>query len=199
MLKVGLTGGIGSGKTFVANVFAHLGIPIYSADTEVKQLYNTNQQLLQQLKSMFGSHIFEGDALNKKALAAIAFSNSNALNKLNALIHPMVEKHFNAWVAQQYSPYIIQEAAILFESGFNRLMDKTIAVTAPQELRIERVIKRDSTSVTEVYKRMRHQLSQEKLVGMVDYTITANDITPLLPQVLHIHNQLLKLSADGLY
>lgn len=198
MLKVGLTGGIGSGKTFVANIFAHLGIHIYYADIEAKKLYDTDQALLQQLRDTFGNHIFDGNTLNKKALATIVFANSDALAKLNSLVHPALEKHFNTWLTQQHSPYIIQEAAILFESGFDRLMDKTIAVTAPDELRVKRVVKRDNVSAEEVRKRMQHQLLQDKLIGMADYTITANDVTPLLPQVLDIHNQLLKLSTDGL-
>ena len=198
MLKVGLTGGIGSGKTFVANIFAHLGIQVYYADTEAKKLYDTNQTLLQQLRVAFGNHIFENSILNKKALAAIAFSDSDALAKLNSLVHPALEEHFNTWITQQNSPYVIQEAAILFESGFSRIMDKTIVVTAPEELRIQRVVKRDNVSTEEVRKRMQHQLPQDKLVSMADYTITADDATPLLPQVLNIHNQLLKLSADGL-
>lgn len=198
MLKVGLTGGIGSGKTFVANIFASLGIHIYYADVEAKKLYDTNHTLQQQLRSTFGNRIFERNILNKKALAAIVFSDSNALAKLNALVHPVVEKHFNAWVIQQNSPYVIQEAAILFESGFNKLMDKTIVVAAPEELRIERIAKRDSISAEEIRKRMQHQLPQAKLTNMASYTITADDATPLLPQVLNIHNRLLKLSANGL-
>ncbi len=198
MLKVGLTGGIGSGKTFVANIFAHLGIHIYYADVEAKKLYDTDQILLQQLRETFGSCIFDGNILNKKALATIVFSDSGALAKLNNLVHPAVEKHFNAWVTQQNSPYVIQEAAILFESGFNKFMDKTIVVAAPEELRIERVVKRDNVSAEEIRKRMQHQLPQDKLINMADYTITADNATPLLPQVLGIHNQLLKLSAYGL-
>ena len=198
MLKVGLTGGIGSGKTFIANIFARLGIPIYNSDIEAKKLYDTDTILLQQLRETFGSVIFENDKLNRKVLASTVFSNSEALAKLNALVHPALEKHFSTWTAQQHSPYIIQEAAILFESGFNRLMDKTIVVTAPDELRIQRVVNRDGVSTEEVRKRMQHQLPQEKLIGLADYTITADDATPLLPQVIGIHNQLLKLSTNGL-
>ncbi|MDR0660876.1 MAG: dephospho-CoA kinase [Prevotellaceae bacterium] len=198
MLKVGLTGGIGSGKTFVANIFAHLGIPVYYADAETKQLYNTDVSLIQQLRDTFGGSIFEGNILNKKALAAIAFADSKALSALNALVHPAVEKRFNEWVKNQNSPYVIQEAAILFESGFNKLMDKVIVVTAPEGLRINRVIKRDGVSEDDIRKRMQHQLPQAKLISLADFTITANDATPMLPQVLAIHNQLLKLSENGL-
>lgn len=197
MLKVGLTGGIGSGKTFVANIFAHLGIPIYYADVEAKRLYDTDTALLQQLQHTFGNGIIDSTThqLNRQALAAIVFSDTKALSTLNALVHPALEKHFVKWADEQAAPYVLQEAAILFESGFNKLMDKTIAVTAPDELRIARVVKRDNVSVEDVRKRMQHQLSQDKLSSMVDYTIVADNSTPLLPQVLNIHNQLLKLSA----
>lgn len=198
MLKVGLTGGIGSGKTFVANIFAHLGVPIYCSDIEAKKLYGTDTHLLRQLRKVFGDVIFSNDTLNKKRLASIVFTDSDALAKLNGLVHPVLKKHFNTWVMEQSSPYVIQEAAILFESGFSKQMDKTIVVAAPEAIRIKRVVERDAASIEEIRKRMQHQLPQEKLISLADYTITADDTTPLLPQVLSIHNRLLKLSTDGL-
>jgi len=199
MLKVGLTGGIGSGKTFVAAIFAHLGIPIFSSDIEAKSLYDTDTRLLRQLRSIFGERIFIENTLNKKALAAIVFSDSSALSMLNAFVHPALETHFHTWLsAHAKTPYIIQEAAILFESGFDKLMDKVAVVIAPEELRVKRVMERDKLSAEEVRSRMQHQLKQEELVSMTDFTIVADNVTPLLPQVLSIHNQLLKLSANGL-
>ncbi len=193
MIKVGLTGGIGSGKTFVANIFFSLGIPVFNADIEAKKLYDTDNNLLLQLRKHFGNNIFDNNTLNKKKLAAIVFANHQALATLNSLVHPLLLEYFNQWVSLQTAPYVIQEAAILFESGFNRYMDKVIAISAPKEIRIQRVTQRDRLSDTEVLNRMQHQLHDNTLTSQSDFTIINDGQTALLPQVLAVHNQLLSL------
>lgn len=196
MIKVGLTGGIGSGKSYIANIFSHLGVPIYYADVEAKKLYDNDDDLLQQVRKQFGNSIIgKNNMLDRKALAAIVFSNPSALAILNTLVHPALQRHFEKWLLQyKHSAYVIQEAAILFESGFDKLMDKIAVVTAPNTLRIQRVVKRDGITPDEVEQRMKHQLPQEELTARADFVITADGKQPLLPQVLSIHNKLCALS-----
>jgi dephospho-CoA kinase len=193
MIRVGITGGIGSGKSYVCKVFEHLGIPVFYADSEVKKMYDDTPEVHAQLVEAFGEKIYDNEALNRKQLSQIVFGSSQALARLNAIAHPAVGKRFLAWAEQQKNvPYVLHEAALMFESNAHQLMDKVITVTAPIELRIQRVMHRDSCSRQEVELRMAHQLSDEERKTRADYTIECDNVTPLLPQVLKIHEELVK-------
>lgn len=191
MIKVGLTGGIGSGKTFVCRVFQNLGIPVFSADPIAKRIISDNQNVKNQLRALLGASIYLQDgSLDRKEMASIIFNDSELLSKVNSIVHPAVRIAFNDWCNQQNSPYVIQEAAILFESGQQQYFDHLIAVTAPMELRISRVIKRDNISRSLVEDRIKNQLPDEYKIGRSNFCIDTNDQTMVLPQILNIHNRL---------
>jgi dephospho-CoA kinase len=196
MLKVGLTGGIGSGKTVVAGIFRQLGVPVYDADTEARLLTENNSEIKAELQKKFGSDIFlKSGSLDRSKLSSLVFSNPEKLNLLNSIIHPIVKQHFISWLEGQSSPYIIKEAAILFESGSHRDLDRTIVVTAPEEIRIHRVITRDNTTREKIKDIMKNQWSEEELIKRSDYIVTNDDQTLVIPQVLKLH-QLLSSEAE---
>lgn len=191
MIKVGLTGGIGSGKTLVSKIFVHLGVPVFNADNEAKSIINSDQELIQQLKNAFGD-IYIQDQLDRKKLASIIFKNKEALQTINSLVHPKVYARFLEWSAQQVqAKYVVQEAAILFESNVHKVLNLTINVHADEFIRIDRVIERDNTSSEEVKYRMKNQLSDQERMRLADYTIYNNGDRMLLPQVLDIHGKIL--------
>ncbi len=178
---IGLTGGIGSGKTTVANYFKSCGIPIYIADDEAKKIMQS-VDILKAIKDSFGTAIFENEILNREKLAKIVFNNPERLEKLNSIVHPAVKNHFDQWLLQnQSAPYVIYEAAILFESGRYKDCDIIITVTAPIESRIERVIKRDNTTRELVLKRINAQWTDEKRISKSDFIIEniSNETTKL--------------------
>ena len=172
MMKIiGLTGGIGSGKTTVANHFIGAGIPVYIADDEARKIMQS-PEILKKIEKIFGSVIFKNEVLNRQKLAEIVFSNSDKLKQLNAIIHPAVKKHFGNWILNyKNSPFVIYETAILFESGSYKDCDKIITVTAPLETRIERVIQRDKTSRENVLKRIKMQWTDDQRLGKSDFVI----------------------------
>jgi dephospho-CoA kinase len=193
MIKIGLTGGIGSGKTLVSKVFSQLGIPIFNADYEAKYILNKDPEVITQIKNSFGD-IYDANGINKKKLASIIFNDQEALKKVNSIIHPQVLKYFNTWITNQKgTKYIIKEAAILFESNAYKELNATINVHADELIRIERVIKRDKTTVNEVKNRINNQLSDSDRIKLADYTIYNNGDKMLLPQILEIHNKILKI------
>ncbi len=168
---IGLTGGIGSGKTTVANYFKSCGIPIYIADDEARKIMES-ASIIEAIKDSFGTDVFENEILNREKLAKIVFNNPERLEKLNSIVHPAVKKHFEQWLLQnQAAPYVIYEAAILFESGRYKDCDIIITVTAPIESRIERVIKRDKTTRELVLKRINAQWTDEKRISKSDFII----------------------------
>jgi dephospho-CoA kinase len=171
MKIIGLTGGIGSGKTTVANHFIGAGIPVYIADDEARKIMQS-PEILREIEKIFGSVIFKNEVLNRQKLAEIVFSNSDKLKQLNAIIHPAVKKHFGNWILNyKNSPFVIYETAILFESGSYKDCDKIITVTAPLETRIERVIQRDKTSRENVLKRIKMQWTDDQRLGKSDFVI----------------------------
>ena len=172
MMKIiGLTGGIGSGKTTVANHFIGAGIPVYIADDEARKIMQS-PEILREIEKIFGSVIFKNEVLNRQKLAEIVFSNSDKLKQLNAIIHPAVKKHFGNWILNyKNSPFVIYETAILFEGGSYKDCDKIITVTAPLETRIERVIQRDKTSRENVLKRIKMQWTDDQRLGKSDFVI----------------------------
>lgn len=193
MLKVGITGGIGSGKTTVARVFHLLGIPVYSADDAARSLLDEDAAIHEGLKKLFGTDAFGTDGKpDRKRIAEAVFTDKSKLEKLNALVHPRVREHFTDWVSSQRSPYILKEAAILFESGTYKELDKIITVTAPVETRMLRVMKRDNASADEVSKRMKSQMSDEEKVKHSHYIISNGNDDLVIPQVIAVHEMLMK-------
>lgn len=197
MIKVGLTGGIGSGKTMVCEIFKLLDIPVFHADDEAKKFLQS-PNVIQELTNIFGKDIIDHTGtINKKALAKIVFNDHKALETLNGIIHPLVSKQFDKWCIQYANhEYIIQEAAILFESGFYKKFDIVITVSAPIELRLKRVAKRDQSPVQEIKKRMDKQWAENKRNRFADHMITNDNENLVIPQVLGIHQNILKKSAD---
>lgn len=190
MLKIGITGGIGSGKSVVSNLFRILGVPVFEADKAGKEILDDDPEVKGSLRDLFGPGIFnENGFVDRKKLAAIIFSDEKALKEVNSIIHPAVRKYFSAWCDQQKGPYIIHEAAILFESGFYRMMDYNILITADRETRISRVMERDAVSAAEVEKRISKQWDDKIKASLADVVIDNNNEL-LIPKVLEIDKQL---------
>ncbi|WP_418262659.1 dephospho-CoA kinase [Flavobacterium faecale] len=173
---IGLTGGIGSGKTTIANYFRSKGVPVYIADDEARKIMQS-EVIIDAIRSSFGESIFENGVLVRQRLAEIVFNDANQLARLNAIIHPAVKKHFKEWLAQKKKhPFIIYEAAVLFENGSYEDFDKIITVTAPLESRIQRVINRDATTEEQVLKRMAAQWTDEQRISKSDFVIENSDL-----------------------
>ena len=171
MILVGLTGGIGSGKTTVAKEFASLGVPIYIADEEAKGLMKTSKIIRRKLTELFGKEAYLNDELNRPFLADIIFKDKSYLQKMNAIVHPKVAKHFKKWVEKQDAPYIIKEVAILFENNSYKQCDFIITVTAPMKLRIERLLERDNTSIEKIQNIMENQWSDTEKIKLSHFVI----------------------------
>jgi dephospho-CoA kinase len=197
MLKIGLTGGIGSGKTTVAKVLEVLGVPVYYADEAAKELMHSNELLKQQLILRFGKETyFEDGQLNRKHLSSIVFNNKEKLELLNSLVHPATIADAKEWFSKQQSPYVVKEAALLFESGTSEGLDYIIGVTAPAALRIKRVMDRDGVTADEVKRRMANQVDETLKMKLCDFVLHNNEQELLLPQVLALHNELIKRSTE---
>ncbi len=192
MIKVGLTGNMGSGKSTVARVFQISGIPVYHADHEAKKILD-QPDVRDKLTEIFGKDMIDQKGqINRKKLASLVFNDQMMVNRINRIIHPLVEKDFKEWMDQYPDKeYIIQEAAILFESGFHKLFDKVIFVSAPKEIRINRIIERDHSSRQEILKRMQHQESEKKKITRSDFVVRNDGKQLIIPQILNIHQQLL--------
>ena len=192
MKIVGLTGGIGSGKTTVAKMFMELGIPVYIADDEAKRLTNSSKVIRRKLIALLGEEAYtEEGLLNRPYVANLVFNNKVLLEGINQIIHPKVAQHFKRWIKKQKSPYWIKEAAILFESGSYRTCDLTILVTAPVETRIKRVMDRDASSREAIEARMANQWPDSQKAKMADMVIENLDISSTQKQVHRIHKSLL--------
>ena len=183
---IGLTGGIGSGKSVVAKVFATLGIPVFNADEEAKRIMQTSTEIKTKLIEQFGSSIYDASGLQKEKLAAIVFNDPYQLQLLNAIVHPLTIQAAKEWAAKQTSPYVIKEAALIFESGAADGLFKVIGVTAPLSLRTHRVMQRDGITKEQVDARMRNQISDTIKMRLCDYVIENNNQQMVLPQVLDI-------------
>ena len=194
MMKVGLTGGIGSGKTTVAQVFSHLGVSVYSSDERAKSIMISDSELMLQIKAAFGSEAYINGSLNRTYIAAKVFSNQSELNKLNTIVHPALKRDFDLWCTQQKGVYIVKEAAILFESKAHIGLDKVVLVTAPEELKISRVLNRDSSTRKEVLSRMDKQWSDVEKRVLSDFEIQNDEQHSVLNQVLAIHKSLCLLA-----
>ncbi len=188
MLKIGITGGIGAGKSTVAGIFKVLGVPVFDADATAKNILNTDSVLREQIADTFGSETYKNGLLDKKYLATLVFNNPDQLAKLNALVHPATIAAADKWASRFADrPYIIKEAALLFEAGTYVGLDYIIGVTAPVELRIARVMARDQVSREEVLSRMQHQLDDTEKMQRCDFVIDNNEASLVIPEVLAFH------------
>lgn len=183
MIKLGVTGGIGSGKSVVVSFLNAMGIPVYIADEESKKITSSSAVVREKLISCFGEKIFTGDVLDKNLFASLIFGDEENLKKANEIIHPEVLNDFLSWSEKQHTPWVAIESAILFESGFNIFVDKVICVTAPAELCIERVIKRSGMSREDALKRIASQMPEELKVKKSDYIICNDGVLPITPQI----------------
>lgn len=194
MLKIGLTGGIGSGKTTVSQIFKILGVPVFDADTAAKEAMEHNPVLKEKLITTFGAAVFVEHKLNRKYLADIVFNDAHQLDVLNALVHPITIAAAADWFATQNSPYVIKEAALIFEAGAGVGLDYIIGVFAPTALRIKRVMDRDHLSREDVLSRMNRQIDDQIKMKLCDFVIQNNNQALLTKQVLELHEKFLKLS-----
>lgn len=191
MLKIGITGGIGSGKSTVVKVFEQLGVPVFIADDEAKKLMNTDQELIAGIKQLFGENVYSGQGeLNRALLASLVFNAPDKLKQLNALVHPATIRAYENWCKKhENKSYILKEAAILFESGTYKQNDLNILVTAPEEMRIQRVIMRDGSDEEKVRSRIRNQMPDEEKAKMADFVLINDEQTALIPQIVSLHHQ----------
>jgi dephospho-CoA kinase len=197
MIRVGLTGGMGSGKSTVAKVFEVLGVPIYYADDAGKRLMNENAALKQKVAENFGAAAYKDGVLNRKYVAGIVFANPEKLALLNSFVHPATFADAEEWMQRQPTPYAIKEAAIIFESGAQKFLDYVIGVYAPTPLRIQRSMQRDNISREEVITRMDKQLDETIKMRLCDFVIINDEQQLLIPQVLELHDKLLSLSQKN--
>ena len=194
MIKIGITGGIGSGKSVVASLFQLLGVPVYIADEESKRLTNQSMTIRRQLIAHYGEAIYTAEGLNKPLLAAKIFQDPAQRRIVNGIIHPEVKHHFEAWAAQQETPLCAIESAILFESGFDQVVDTRLMVYAPKALRIERATARDAASREAIQQRIESQMADEEKRKLADHLIYNDNQQPLIPQVTAL---IARLTAKG--
>lgn len=192
MKKIGLTGGIGSGKSTVAKIFNVLGVPVFNADEEGRRLLNEDAEVKQAVIETFGAALYASGELDRKALAAVVFKDPASLARLNSIVHPAVRNTFNEWCAtRSAASYVIMEAAILAESGGHAAFDHIVVVTAPEGLRLERVMERDGSTEAEVLARMKNQATDHTRSAIADFTIDNSGEALVIPQVLAVHEKLL--------
>lgn len=197
MICVGLTGGIGSGKSTVASYFKALGIPVYDSDTRAKELMQNDPLLREQITQLLGEKAYHTGGLDRKWIASRVFSAPDLLNALNGLVHPAVRTDFESWRAEQHAPYVVQEAAILLENGAYKNLDRTLLVVAPEKMRIERVVQRDKVTPAQVLERMKYQWTDARKIPLVDFVIENTDLENTREQVEVIHCKLLEISGSA--
>jgi dephospho-CoA kinase len=192
-LRIGLTGGIGSGKSTVAKIFETLGIPVFYADAAARQVMNEDEELIHKMKETFGDAAYENGMLNRKYIADIVFNDPFRLEQLNALVHPAAIAMAEKWMRQQTAPYAIKEAALFFEAGSTEGLDYIIGVYTPQHLRVHRVMERDNVTREEVLARMSKQINEEMKMRLCDFVIVNDEQNMIIPQVLQLHEKFLNL------
>jgi len=192
MMVIGLTGGIGSGKTTVSGLFEDLGVPVYNSDEEAKRLMQSSEKLKRAIIELLGKKSYKKDTLNRSYIAQLVFNDKELLAALNALVHPAVKKDFKKWLRKKNVPYVIQEAAILFENGSYKEYDKLILVKAPKRIRLKRLKARDGSSEEDILARMKNQWSDTKKAKLSDFVIENIDLDKTKSRVRRIHRQLIK-------
>jgi len=195
MLKAGITGGIGSGKSLVAEMFRILGIPVLNADDAAKHVMDTDEALKAAILGLFGEEVYQNGRLNRPFLSSVVFSDKEKLQALNALVHPATIAYGKRWMETQQAPYVLKEAAIFFESGSYVEMDKMIGVYAPPELRLERAMERDGADKAAIRRRMASQMDEEEKMRRCDYIIFNDGSRSVVDQVLQLHQALLALAV----
>lgn len=195
MLRIGLTGGIGSGKSYVAKVYAALGVPVYDADKEAKRLMESNRDLIKSVIALLGSDAYVNGKLNRAYVASVVFKDRALLERLNAIVHPAVRNDFFKWSGNisTRSSYVLEEAALLFESGSATNMNYNIFVDANEDTRVQRIMKRDQLSSKEVYQRMNSQMNPDEKKALSDFILVNDEGSPLLKQIVDLHNQIKNL------
>lgn len=193
ILKLGITGGIGSGKTTVCKVFSVLGIPVFSADEEAKRILDNEREIQKKISEAAGKDLYISGSLDRKELARLIFNDRDLLEKVNGIIHPAVFEYFGDWVQMQDSPYVIMEAAILFESGAARMMDKIVTVITPVEERIERLLRGNKFTREQITERIRNQIDDGERISQSDFLIFNSENDMIIPAVLGVHNEMLRL------
>lgn len=192
--KVGITGGIGSGKSFVSKLFKTMGVPFYDADKEAKKLMNSHPTIRKGLRATFGEAVYDAEGhLNRSWLSEQVFHDASKLEKLNAIVHPIVIQDAVDWSDRQTNPYSLKEAALLYESGSYKTLDYSILVIAPEEIRIQRVMQRDNATRENVIARINKQMSDEEKKKYADFIIINDGVLPLIPQIYSIHQQIVTL------
>lgn len=195
MYKVGLTGGIGSGKSTIGRIFQNLGVPVYNSDLRARLLIQEHPDIIAAYQTFFGADIYNDGVLDRTRVAIILFNNGDLLNKVQAIVHPIVNDDFNKWILFQKGPVVIKEAAVLFEGGGVDTVDDVLTVTAPLNLRIQRVVNRDHCSEKDVMDRVKNQWSDEKKMALSRYVIYADDNQLVIPQVLEIYWQIVGINT----
>lgn len=193
-LKIGLTGGLGSGKSTIAKIFQVLGIPVYFADAEAKRIMNHDTKLKAEIIRHFGESSYIDNQLNRQYLSSIVFDNKDKLALLNSLVHPATIRDSKEWINRQKTPYAIKEAALIFESGSQESLDYVIGVSAPAQLRIQRAMHRDQLTREQVLQRMSKQIEEVIKMHLCDFVIYNDEVKPVIPQVLELHKKLLALA-----
>ena len=192
MLKIGITGGIGSGKTTVCKIFSRLGVPVFYADEEARKILELDPEVVRKVKKQFGNEMYFHDGKpNRKKIAGWIFGNEKELKKLNAIIHPVVLRNFSEWCVKQKSVLLIKEAAILFESGSHKGLDFVITVSASRELRIQRTMTRDGSSRKPILYRMKRQMNERERIRRSDFVIVNDNKHLVIPQVMKIYSELI--------
>ncbi|MBL7736599.1 MAG: dephospho-CoA kinase [Chitinophagaceae bacterium] len=194
-LRIGITGGIGSGKTTIARIFETLRIPVYYADDAAKKIMNEDDSLKKQIIQHFGSEAYKEGKLDREYLSALVFRDSRRLTLLNSIVHPATIRNSNRWMKEQSGPYALREAALIFESGVQGQLDYVIGVSAPAELRIRRAMERDGISREKVLERMARQINESIKMKLCDFIIVNDERQPVIPQVLQLHRQLIAISS----
>ncbi|MFN8241903.1 MAG: dephospho-CoA kinase [Bacteroidales bacterium] len=196
-MKLGITGGIGSGKTSVCRVFSILGIPVFSADDEARKIMDSEQSVIEKIKSVTRIPVYKNGTLDRQELARIAFTNKDLLAAINKVVHPAVISLFKEWADNQDSPYVILEAAILFESGAAESVDKVLTVVAPLEERIERVMRRNNLTREQILERINNQSDDETKIQRSDWVIRNSETDLIVPGIIKIHEEILKLTGKN--
>ena len=196
-MKLGITGGIGSGKTSVCKVFNVLGIPVFSSDLDANMIMENDKSIIAGINTIAGRDMYVNGSLDRMVLADLIFNDNSLLGKVNSLVHPVVAEHFMRWEMQQTAPYVIMEAAILIESGTSKLVDRIASVIAPAEERVNRVIHRSNLTKEQVLERMRNQMEDDSRIRLSDYVIYNSENDMIIPAILKIHNNILNFIKTG--